>query len=80
VRLIPRILSVPQILNVVVSGKMPIVDRAAATAIGLNLVLCANTALHGAVQGMQAAAAVPARQRLIGRGGSSYRTVRRVSA
>jgi hypothetical protein len=43
VRRTPRLLGAPQILNMVVSGKMPIGDLAAATAMGFSLVLCANT-------------------------------------
>lgn len=79
VRRIP-LLGVPQILNMVVSGKMPIVDLAAATAMGFSLVFCANVRSSWRGAGHAGGAAVPARQPLIGRGGRSYRTVRRASA
>jgi 2-methylisocitrate lyase-like PEP mutase family enzyme len=52
---IPKRLGVPQILNMVVGGKTPIVDRAAAAQMGFTFVLYANAALQGAVLGMQRA-------------------------
>lgn len=54
-RQIPRVLGVPQILNMVVGGKTPITDRTAAAEMGFSLVLYANVALQGAIQGMQSA-------------------------
>jgi 2-methylisocitrate lyase-like PEP mutase family enzyme len=54
-RKIPKLLSVPQMLNMVVGGKTPITDRGAAAEMGFNLVLYANVALQGAIKGMQAA-------------------------
>jgi 2-methylisocitrate lyase-like PEP mutase family enzyme len=45
---------VPKLLNMVLGGKTPIVDEAAAAEMGFSLVLYANAALQGAVQGMQA--------------------------
>ena len=51
---VPRRLSAPQMLNMVLGGKTPIVDRTAAAEMGFSLVLYANAALQGAVQGMQA--------------------------
>src|SRR5882757_9627367 len=54
-RKIPQLLSVPQLLNMVVGGKTPITDRAVAADMGFNLVLYANVALQGAIQGMQTA-------------------------
>ena len=50
---VPRRLKVPQMLNLVLGGKTPIVDRAAAAEMGFSLVLYANAALQGAVNGMQ---------------------------
>jgi 2-methylisocitrate lyase-like PEP mutase family enzyme len=54
-RKIPQLLGVPQLLNMVVGGKTPITGRATAAEMGFSLVLYANAALQGAVQGMQAA-------------------------
>ena len=42
-------------LNMVVGGKTPITDRAAASQMGFGLVLYANVALQGAISGMQRA-------------------------
>jgi 2-methylisocitrate lyase-like PEP mutase family enzyme len=50
---VPRRLDAPQVLNMVLGGKTPIIDEAAAAEIGFSLVLYANAALQGAVQGMQ---------------------------
>src|SRR5580704_14533892 len=55
IRRIPKLLGVPQILNMVVGGKTPITDRAAAAEMGYGLVLYANVALQGAIKGMQTA-------------------------
>ena len=52
---IPKLLAVPQILNMVVGGKTPIVERAAAEQMGFAFVLYANAALQGAIVGMQRA-------------------------
>jgi 2-methylisocitrate lyase-like PEP mutase family enzyme len=52
---IPALLGVPQILNMVVGGKTPITDRAAAAQMGFALILYANAALQGAIAGMQRA-------------------------
>jgi 2-methylisocitrate lyase-like PEP mutase family enzyme len=54
-RKIPKLLGVPQILNMVVGGKTPITDRDAAAEMGFSLVLYANAALQGAIKGMQTA-------------------------
>ncbi|HZP77338.1 MAG TPA: isocitrate lyase/PEP mutase family protein [Pseudolabrys sp.] len=51
---IPKRLPVPQMLNMVIGGKTPITDRAAAAEMGFSLVLYANVALQGAIKGMQA--------------------------
>jgi 2-methylisocitrate lyase-like PEP mutase family enzyme len=49
---VPRRLKVPQMLNLVLGGKTPIIDQAAAREMGFSLVLYANAALQGAVHGM----------------------------
>jgi len=53
VRRIPALLGVPQIINMVPGGKTPIVDAAALASMGFAIVLYANTALQGAIKGMQ---------------------------
>jgi 2-methylisocitrate lyase-like PEP mutase family enzyme len=55
VRLIPSRLRVPQLINIVVGGKTPTVDQAAAADMGFSLLLYANVALQGAILGMQRA-------------------------
>jgi 2-methylisocitrate lyase-like PEP mutase family enzyme len=52
---IPRRLPVPQIVNVVVGGKTPVLDHKELAAMGFGLVLYANVALQGAIAGMQQA-------------------------
>jgi 2-methylisocitrate lyase-like PEP mutase family enzyme len=52
---IPRRLSVPQIVNVVVGGKTPVLAQQELAAMGFGLVLYANVALQGAIAGMQKA-------------------------
>lgn len=55
IRQIPRRLEAPQLVNMVVGGRTPIVDLAELGEMGFALVLYANAALQGAVQGMQIA-------------------------
>ena len=55
VRQIPMLLPVPQVINLVVGGKTPILDASELTALGFGLVLYANVALQGAIAGMQMA-------------------------
>lgn len=55
IRKIPQQLSVPQVVNVVVGGKTPVLDQADLAKMGYGLVLYANVALQGAIAGMQAA-------------------------
>ena len=50
---IPRLLPAPQMLNMVLGGKTPIVGAAAAGEMGFGLVLYANAALQAAIHGMQ---------------------------
>ncbi|MDB5042245.1 MAG: carboxyvinyl-carboxyphosphonate phosphorylmutase [Candidatus Eremiobacteraeota bacterium] len=52
---IPKRLAAPQMLNMVLGGKTPILNQTAAAEMGFSLVLYANAALQGAIQGMQAA-------------------------
>jgi 2-methylisocitrate lyase-like PEP mutase family enzyme len=52
---VPRRLKAPQLINMVLGGKTPIVDAKAAAEMGFSLVLYANAALQGAVYGMQTA-------------------------
>src|SRR5580704_5282222 len=52
-RALPRRLKAPQLVNMVLGGKTPIIDEATAAEIGFSLVLYANAALQGAVAGMQ---------------------------
>jgi len=56
-RNIPQRLSVPQVVNVVVGGKTPVVAQKDLAAMGFGLVLYANVALQGAIAGMQQALA-----------------------
>jgi 2-methylisocitrate lyase-like PEP mutase family enzyme len=55
IRGIPQRLSVPQILNVVVGGKTPVLAQEELAKMGFGLVLYANVALQGAIAGMQTA-------------------------
>ncbi len=52
---IPKRLSAPQLLNMVLGGKTPIISAADAAGMGFALVLYANAALQGALLGMQTA-------------------------
>ena len=52
-RQIPARLSVPQVLNIVVGGKTPVVDHSRLKELGFGMVLYANTALQAAVAGMK---------------------------
>jgi 2-methylisocitrate lyase-like PEP mutase family enzyme len=55
IRTIPRRLSAPQVINVVVGGKTPVFPQPELAKMGYGLVLYANVALQGAIAGMQAA-------------------------
>lgn len=52
---IPQRLSAPQVINVVVGGKTPVLSQEELARMGFALVLYANVALQGAIAGMQAA-------------------------
>jgi 2-methylisocitrate lyase-like PEP mutase family enzyme len=54
-REIPRLLSAPQLVNIVIGGKTPVLGFDELKAMGFALVLYANAALQGAVLGMQTA-------------------------
>jgi 2-methylisocitrate lyase-like PEP mutase family enzyme len=56
-RNIPQRLSVPQVVNVVVGGKTPVLAQKDLAAMGFGFVLYANVALQGAIAGMQQALA-----------------------
>jgi 2-methylisocitrate lyase-like PEP mutase family enzyme len=51
---VPTRLAAPQMLNMVLGGKTPIVDAATAGEMGFGFVLYANAALQAAIHGMQA--------------------------
>ncbi len=53
VRALPRRLDRPQLMNLVIGGRTPIVDAGELGALGYGFVLYANAALQGAVAGMQ---------------------------
>jgi 2-methylisocitrate lyase-like PEP mutase family enzyme len=55
IRKIPQRLSVPQVVNVVLGGKTPVLDQQELAGMGYGMVLYANAALQGAIAGMQAA-------------------------
>lgn len=54
IRRVPQ-LAAPALLNIVVGGKTPMIDRRTAAAMGFTFLLYANTTLQGAVLGMQGA-------------------------
>ena len=55
IRAIPQRLAVPQVINIVVGGKTPVLDQQELANMGFGLALYANVALQGAIAGMQAA-------------------------
>ena len=55
IRDIPERLRVPQVVNVVVGGKTPVLGQEELARMGYGLVLYANVALQGAIAGMQRA-------------------------
>ncbi len=58
VRALPQRLARPQLMNMVIGGKTPIVDAQELAQLGYGIVLYANAALQGAVIGMQKALTV----------------------
>lgn len=55
IRSLPSRLTAPQVINIVVGGKTPVLAQAELARLGYAVVLYANTALQGAVLGMQKA-------------------------
>jgi 2-methylisocitrate lyase-like PEP mutase family enzyme len=55
VRQLPQLLSQPQLINIVIGGKTPVLNAAELGRMGYSMVLYANAALQGAVLGMQRA-------------------------
>ena len=55
IRRIPQRLAVPQLVNMVIGGRTPVVARQELAAMGYGLTLYANAALQGAVLGMRRA-------------------------
>ena len=58
IRALPRRLSTPQLMNMVIGGKTPIFNASELADLGYGIVLYANAALQGAVAGMQKALTV----------------------
>ena len=58
IRALPRLLPRPQLMNMVIGGRTPIVNAAELAALGYGIVLYANAALQGALAGMQKALTV----------------------
>ena len=55
IKRIPQLVKVPQIINMVIGGKTPIIPLTELAAMKFGMVLYANAALQGAIMGMQAA-------------------------
>jgi len=58
IRALPGLLPRPQLMNMVIGGRTPIVNAAELAALGYGIVLYANAALQGALAGMQKALTV----------------------
>jgi 2-methylisocitrate lyase-like PEP mutase family enzyme len=58
IRSLPQRLAPPQLMNMVIGGKTPIVDAGELAGLGYGIVLYANAALQGALGGMQRALTV----------------------
>jgi 2-methylisocitrate lyase-like PEP mutase family enzyme len=58
IKRLPTLLSTPQLINIVVGGKTPVMPQSALAELGFGIVLYANAALQSAVLGMQKALAV----------------------
>ena len=58
IRALPRRLEKPQLMNMVIGGRTPIVNATELAELGYGIVLYANAALQGAVAGMQKALTV----------------------
>jgi 2-methylisocitrate lyase-like PEP mutase family enzyme len=66
---LPKLISAPLLLNIVVGGKTPIVGREQLAQMGYALVLYANVALQAAIKGMQDALRELQRKGQIGESG-----------
>ena len=55
IRALPRRLDIPLLINIVIGGKTPVVPQSELADMGYGMVLYANTALQGAMVGMQRA-------------------------
>lgn len=55
IRRLPELVPSPQVINIVIGGRTPILDAAELTELRYSMVLYANAALQGAIAGMQAA-------------------------
>lgn len=55
IKRLPSLFDTPQLINIVVGGKTPVVPQSELAALGFGIVLYANAALQGAVLGMQKA-------------------------
>ena len=58
VRRLPALLDKPQLMNIVIGGKTPVLAQSELAALGYGIVLYANSGLQGAVRGMQQALGV----------------------
>lgn len=58
VRALPKLLDKPQLMNMVIGGKTPIINAGELGQLGYGVVLYANAALQGAILGMQRSLAV----------------------
>jgi 2-methylisocitrate lyase-like PEP mutase family enzyme len=58
VRQLPALLDKPQVMNIVIGGRTPVLAQSELAALGYGLVLYANSGLQGAVRGMQQALGV----------------------
>lgn len=58
VRRLPALLGMPQLMNIVIGGKTPVLPQSELAALGYGIVLYANSSLQGAVHGMQKALGV----------------------
>ena len=65
IRALPRRLPQPQLMNMVIGGKTPIVDADELATLGYGFVLYANAALQGAVAGMKKALTQLSTERMI---------------
>jgi 2-methylisocitrate lyase-like PEP mutase family enzyme len=58
IKRLPSLFKAPQLINIVVGGKTPVMPQTALAELGFGIVLYANAALQSAVLGMQKTLAV----------------------